>query len=286
MPKSRGRKPKPSKKLRTRSAARASGPDRYTSGVVEIDLDEGMLALASLSPEQLVEIGLSVWWLMLQQGNPAHMCLDGALVLRTAYAQFGITAVPKLVQLVVTDPASDHATHYGTRTPHIDSRNQFIGHMGLWLPQSCNFIDHTVQQFPEVRAVYGWPMVVLLGVDGITDWNQVQGGFTGPRGRLKLKYYPLPEEDNARLLAHPHLARHAELYHRVGIDIASELLLLLRREEFRERALATPHTCLHALLGIVGDAEKRTDADGYMRFVLPGTEQAGGVYLDQITVPG
>ena len=50
--------------------------------------------------------------------------------------------------------------------------------------------------------------------------------------------------------------------------------------------MATPHTRLHALLDIVGDVEMRTAADDYVRFVLPGTEQAGGVYLDQITGPG
>lgn len=223
---------------------------------------------------------------MLQQGKPAYVCLDTALALRTAYAQFGITAEPKAVKLVVTDPASYYAKGYGTRTPHINSKNEFVGHMGLWLPESWQFIDHTVVQFPQVRAVNGWPVVLLLGMGGITDWNQVQGGLTCERGPLKLTYTPWPEADNAHILAHPHLARHAELYHRVGVNVASDLLQLLRQAEFRERALATRHTRLHALLDIVGDAEARTDADGDARFVLPGTEQAGGVYLDQITVPG
>lgn len=91
-----------------------------------------MIGLANLGPDQLVEIGLPVWWLMLQHGNPANVCLDGALVLRTAYAQLGLTAVPKLVELVVDNPGSDHATGYGTATPHFTD-NTFVGHLGLWL---------------------------------------------------------------------------------------------------------------------------------------------------------
>ena len=226
--------------------------------MVTVDEHQGLRGLASLAPE---------------------------LVLRTAYAQFGITAVPKLVRLVVTDPANDHARGYGTSTPRINSKNQFVGHMGLWLPRSCQFIDHTVGQFPEIRAMNPWPVVLLLGTGDITDWHQAQGGFVTERGRLELTYTPWPEADNARILAHPHLAQHAELYHRVGVNIASELLGLLRQAEFRERALATPHTRLHTLLGIIGDAAMRTSADDYVRFVLPGTEQASGVYLDQIPVP-
>jgi hypothetical protein len=255
--------------------------------MVAVDEREGMLGLANLPPEQLVEIGLPVWWLMLQHGNPANVCLDGALVLRTAYAQFGITAVPKLVELVVDDPARDQSTRYGTRTPHfVDGEDRFVGHMGLWLPQSCRFIDHSVQQFPQVRAVTWLPMALPLGLNGVTDWDHVQAGFIGPRGQLRLTYTPLPEADNARILADAYLYRHAETHHRVAVNVASNLLQILCLEEFRDRALATRHARLHALLGIVGDAEVRADPGNNLRFVLPGTEQAGGVYLDQITVPG
>lgn len=100
--------------------------------MVSVDERQGMIGLANLGPDQLVEIGLPVWWLMLQHGNPANVCLDGALVLRTAYAQLGLTAVPKLVELVVDNPGSDHATGYGTATPHFTD-NTFVGHLGLWL---------------------------------------------------------------------------------------------------------------------------------------------------------
>ncbi len=243
--------------------------------------------MANLPADVLIEIGLPVWWLVLQHGNPANACLDGALVLRTAYAQFGITAVPKLVELVVDNPDRNNATAYGTRTPHfMHGEDRFVGHMGVWLPQSHRFIDHSIQQFPEVRAQTWLPMTVPLGMNGVTDWDQVQNGFAAPRGPLMLTYTPLPEADNTRILTDAYLDRHAQEHHRVGVNIASNLLQVLRLEDFRERALATRHTRLHALLDIVGDAEARADPDDNLRFVLPGTEHAGGVYLDQITVPG
>jgi hypothetical protein len=251
--------------------------------MVTVDEEQGMHGLLSLPPELLVEIGLPVWWLMLQRGNPANVCIDGALVLRTAYAQFGITAIPKLVELVVTDPSTDHATAYGTRTPHfVEDEERFVGHMGLWMPQSCRFIDHSVQQFPQVRGETWLPMTMPLGMNGVTNWNQTLGGFAGPRGRLTLTYTPLPEADNTRILSHAYLDRHTEQHHRVGINVATNLLQVLRLDDLRERALATPHARLHALLEVISDAEVRTDTDNNLRFVLPGTEPAGGVYLDQI----
>lgn len=283
VPNSRGRKRKPGKNSRARTVVRRPGRGRYTPGMVAVDERQGILGLARLPSELLVEIGLPVWWLILQSGNPANVCLDGALVLRTAYAQFGITAVPKLVELVVTDPGTDHATAYGTQAPHfVDGEDRFVGHMGLWLPHSCRFIDHSVQQFPQARAETWLPMTMPLSMNGVTNWDQTQGGFAGPRGRLMLTYNPLPEAANTRILSHPYLDRHAEQHHRVGINVASNLLQVLRLEELRERALSTPHTRLHALLELVGDADVRSDGDGNLRFVLPGTEASGGVPLDQI----
>lgn len=243
-----------------------------------------MTGLANLGPDQLVEIGLPVWWLMLQQGNPSNVCLDGALVLTIAYAQFGVTAVPKLVELAVDNPPSDHATGYGTTTPHF-AEDKFVGHIGMWLPASRRFVDHSVQQFPEVRAESWLPMTVPLASKGVTDWSQLRGGFAAPRGRLVLTYTPLPESDNIRVLSDPYVATHAAQHHRVGINVASNLLQVLRLEEFRDQAMASPHSRLHALLDTVGDAEVTPDAQNNLRFLLPGTERSGGVYLDHIALP-
>jgi hypothetical protein len=61
-----------------------------------------------------------------------------------------------------------------------------------------------------------------------------------------------PEADNTRILSHAYLDRHAEQHHRVGINVATNLLQVLRLEDLRERALATPHARLHALLEVIG----------------------------------
>lgn len=60
---------------------------------------------------------------------------------------------------------------------------------------------------------------------------------------------------------------------------------VLRLEELHDRVIGSPHSRLHALLDAVGDAEVVPDAQNNLRFLLPGTEQSGGVYLDYITVP-
>lgn len=278
MPKSRGRKPS----KRRRLGADESGRTSYRPGLVEVNEQQGLIGLANLGPDHLLEIGLPVWWLMLQHGNPANVCLDGALVLKSAYAQFGITAAPKLVELAVHDQVAGQVTGYGTATPHFTG-DTFVGHMGLWLATSRRFIDHSVQQFPQVRAESWLPMTVPLASSGVTGWGEV--AFAAPRGQLVLEYTPLHEQDNIRILSHPYLAIHAAEHHRVGINVASNLLQVLRIEEFRDRAMATPHSRLHALLATIGDAEVVADAQSNLRFLMPDTEQTGGVYLDHITLP-
>lgn len=41
-------------------------------------------------------------------------------------------------------------------------------------------------------------MTLPMGLHGVIDWEQAQGGFVGARGTLRLAYTPLPEPDNAR----------------------------------------------------------------------------------------
>jgi hypothetical protein len=69
--------------------------------------------LDRLEPEQLLTVGLPVWWLMLLPGKPANLCLEGGFVLREAFALFGIEAEVKLVELFVHNNATGDATQYG-----------------------------------------------------------------------------------------------------------------------------------------------------------------------------
>ena len=62
--------------------------DNYDDGLPALGplhCEQGLAVISQMRPDQLVELGVPVWWWMLQHGNPANGCLDGALVLRTAF---------------------------------------------------------------------------------------------------------------------------------------------------------------------------------------------------------
>lgn len=269
MPKSRGRKPN-----KHRPPSRRGDEGGYQPGVIEIDEHQAVEGLMRLGPEQLLEVGLPVWWLVLLPGQPANMCLDGALVLREAFAQFGVVAEPKPVTLIVHDQRTGRSTRFGTEVPRFDGE-YFVGHMGLWLPQSGRFVDHTVQQFPAVRHE-GW-LPVVVPAHGLT-WGAARVGV--PRGRLLLEYTPLPDNTNQELLDEAE-RRVPERHHRAGVNLASNFLELLRSDELlRDRAVTAPHPRLCRLLELVGEAPTWRDEDHNVRFMVPGTK---GVYLDEIS---
>jgi hypothetical protein len=274
VPKSKGRKPKPGKQSRTRP----SGTGRYRPGVIRVDEDEAFALLRQLQPEQLLTVGLPVWWLMLLPGKPANLCLEGGFLLREAFAVFGIAAEVKLVELIVHDERTGRATKYGRPDPYFDG-DRFVGHAGLWLPDSKRFIDHSAQQFPPVRAVSWMPISLHTAAMGVATWGQQRFGV--PRGDLMLEYIPVDDAVLPAIIDGSELAQHPDETHRGAVNVASNLLAVLRVvPELRERALASPHRRLPELLRAIGDAELINDDDSNHRFACPG--HPGGVYLDEI----
>jgi hypothetical protein len=277
VPKSKGRKPKPGKQFRSR-ARQGSGNGRYRPGVIRVDEDEAFALLRQLQPEQLLTVGLPVWWLMLLPGKPANLCLEGGLLLREAFALFGITAEVKLVELIVHDERTGRATKYGRSDPYFDG-DRFVGHAGLWLPDSKRFIDHSAQQYPPVRAVSWMPISLRTAAMGVTTWGQQRFGV--PRGDLMLEYIPVDDAVLPAIIDGSELAKHPDKTHRGAINVASNLLAVLRVvPELRERALASPHRRLPELLLAIGDAELINDDEANHRFALPGHPR--GVYLDEL----
>ncbi|WP_344428922.1 hypothetical protein [Amycolatopsis minnesotensis] len=283
MPKSKGRKPKPGKKNRPRTPPNTGG-GRYRPGAVHVDEDEAFALLDRLIPEQVLTVGLPVWWLLLLPGKPANICLEGAFVLREAFALFGIDAKVKLVELIVRDTRTGQATQYGRPDPHFTG-DQFRGHAGLWLPESKRFIDHSAQQFPPVRAVSWMPVSVRATSLGVTEWSAQRFGV--PRGdHLMLEYTPVDDTILPAIMNNSTLAEHMDQVRRAGVNLASNLLAALRLPKLRERALASPHERLHRLLDLVGDADLINDPGQDHRFLVSG--HPGGIYLDEIaaTLPG
>jgi hypothetical protein len=203
------------------------------------------------------------------------MCLDGALILRSAFEQFGVRAEPKIVTLEVRDQHTGHRTAFGTAEPHFMG-DHFIGHMGLWLPEFSRFLDYSVQQFPIVRSE-GWYPIAARYPDGM-PWGTARVGVE--RGRLLLGYTALPETQNAAILAHPNVTGAAAAHRRAGINLASNYLDLLRSEHMIERALVSPHPKLHTLIRAVDGATSRIDDEQNYRFRLAGSTD--NLLLDEL----
>ncbi|MET9265228.1 hypothetical protein [Amycolatopsis sp. NPDC004079] len=276
MPKSKGRKPKPGKQSRARTPPQ-TGNGRYRPGAVHVNEVQAFTLLERLEPEQLLTVALPVWWLLLLPGKPANICLQGAFVLREAFALFGIEADVKLVELIVRDNRTGRATQYGRPDPHFTG-DQFQGHAGLWLPESKRFIDHSVQQFPPVRAVSWMPVSLHTAGLGVTTWGAQRFGV--PRENLMLEYTPVDDTILPAILDGSAFAEHMDDMHRGGVNVASNLLAALRLPGFRERALDGPYPRLHRLLDAVGDAELINDPGRDHRFLIPGRPE--GAYLDEI----
>lgn len=280
VPKSKGRKPKPGNHSASRSRQRGR-TGQYQPGVIRVDEDEAFGLLRRLRPEQLLTVGLPVWWLTLLPGKPANVCLQGGFLLREAFALFGIAAEVKLVQLIVHDQRTGRATQYGRPDPHFTGRH-FVGHAGLWLPDSKRFIDHSVQQFPLVRAVSWMPICLHAAALGVTTWGRQRFGV--PRGELMLEYIPVDDTVLPTIIHDSELVKHTDETHRGAVNVASNLLAVLRAvPELRERAVASPYPRLPELLHAIGDAELINDDDSNHRFLVPG--YPGGVYLDEIATP-
>jgi hypothetical protein len=72
-------------------------------------------------------------------GERANHCVDAALTLAAAFAQFGIPAQPWPVQLTIKPADRRQAVRYGTN-PRWEG-DDFRGHCVLWLPEHQHVID-------------------------------------------------------------------------------------------------------------------------------------------------
>jgi hypothetical protein len=71
----------------------------------------------------------------------------------TAYAQMGMPAQVRAVQLAVTDIATGATDVRGTLQPRWED-GLLHGHTAVWLPGSLHLVDPTAEQYEEIAA-YG-----------------------------------------------------------------------------------------------------------------------------------
>ncbi|WP_030019370.1 hypothetical protein [Streptomyces monomycini] len=244
--------------------------------------------LEHAKPEQLVELVLPYLWVALADGRaPANVCVDACMTLRYAYGQLGVRAELLPVDLAIQNKDGS-GTRYGSLTPSWTGTT-WNGHCALVLPDSERFVDATIEQFDEVRAIGMGPMVgkVALATHTTRDGMMPQGAqVVLQRGHLRLTYTVAGPEALASIVEHPEAIAHADGHRRTGVNVASLMLATLRGEAIRGRAMQAPHPRLRALLRAVGDAPYEPDEAGDARFRLPDQDgQERWLRLDEIPLP-
>ena len=238
--------------------------------------DEVDAVFRTLAPDRLLHAGIPVWWLRINADRPANACLDSALILKAAFEAFEVRAEPAFVRLRVDDTARATSSVFGALHPSLDG-GRLNGHVGLWLPGPARFIDQTVQQFEVVRR-HGWMPALIDAPPGGEPWPRTV--LTTRRGPLRLAYTPASGAASARIIDDPATrAAYARHHRRAGINLASAVLDLLRREPYLDQVMASPHPRLRRLVRAVGDTRVGIDRLRNMRFELAGTD---GVRLDEI----
>jgi hypothetical protein len=232
----------------------------------------------------MVEVLPAAVWLHHMQGRPANACVEAGLTLRFAYEQLGIEARVLPVKLRIEDPLTGWQTDYGRADPFWDER-VFHGHCVLWLPSSHRFIDATVEQYPPVRRYRLGPIVGRATTATVSTPALVEppagSGLAVRRKDLLLTYTTIGDQ---RVVADSDWVRgHLDRYRRAGINLASEVLVLLRNTDVVERIPVVDYPRLGALLAVVGGAELREDESGDRVFALPGADgQRRPVRLDEV----
>jgi hypothetical protein len=212
---------------------------------------------------------------------PAERCVDDCLILVHAYAQLGIAAQVRAVELVARASARQCITH-GTLTPWWED-GMVHGHTVVWIPALGHLVDVTAEQYDEIAACRGGPVIAACpaGVDS-DDARQVET----LRGDLLLTYTLAPAAVTEALLDHPVIRAEGGGHRRRGINVASQVVAWLAERQPPERIRLIPNRRTAALVEAVRDLpEQPTDA-GDSRFVLPGPHgEPVIVRLDDIPLP-
>lgn len=268
------------------------GRDRYDAGRGTSVSEKigGLLLSDGPSPDLMVELLPALLWLDHAQGHPRNLWVSGCVTLHHAYAALGIQALPRAVDLIVSNQRTGARTLYGRPDPYW-SGTTFHGHCVLWLPGSLRFVDPTVEQYPEVCRFRLGPicgrMVAAMSTAeqraALERGNLAAGTSIGvKREELMLLYTAVDAEFDDVVMSGQVVIDVRDDAERGGRNLASQALLLLSRPDVVDRARQAPHPRVRALLDVLADADGFVDDDGDWRFTLPdGTTPR----LDEIALP-
>ena len=195
---------------------------------------------------------------------PAERCVDDCTTLVHAYAQLGIKAQVRAVELTITDTRTGEASTHGSPTPWWED-GMIHGHTVVWIPQPGCLIDPTADQFAPLRAQDSGPVIATRSPGD-------EGPVRLQRGRLQLSYSLASHQASAELLDHPDAQADLLGHRRRGLNIASAALAVMDEHLPSARRRRIPHPRVAALLAaITGLPDSRTP-EGDWRFAVPGPD--------------
>jgi hypothetical protein len=212
---------------------------------------------------------------------PAERCIDDCLILVHAYAQLGIAAQVRVAELIVTRVSTGQCITHGTLAPWWED-GMVHGHTVVWIPTLGHLVDVTAEQYDEIAACRGGPVIAARPVDVSDDVRRVETR----RGDLLLTYTLAPAAVTVALLDHPVVRAEGGGHRRRGINVASQVVGWLAERQPPERIRLILNRRAAALVEAVRDLPEQPTADGDSRFVLPGPHgEPVIVRLDDIPLP-
>jgi hypothetical protein len=137
-PVSRRRRKKPSKKGRAVRPSRADGPT--------LTPDYSQARRTVFGPESPPEVKLLTAlcdvWQQLAQGVPANHCFHAVCAIKSALAEWDVESEPLTVTALVKWPNPE--VELGAARPSWQSKRNWSGHLGLWVPGLGRFVDPTL----------------------------------------------------------------------------------------------------------------------------------------------
>lgn len=214
---------------------------------------------------------------------PAERCLNDCMTLVHAYAQLGIPAQVRAVELITTNTSTKSSVTYGSLAPRWED-DMIHGHTVVWLPFLGHVVDVTAEQFPEIAVLSEGP--IIAGHTEPRATGIALERITVKRKNLLLVYTLAPMETTIALLNHPIPRADVANHQRYGLNVASAVVTILATSLPQEKVRLIPHLRAAALVEAVRELPEYQTSTEDRRFLLPGQDgEPVVVQLDQIPLP-
>jgi hypothetical protein len=155
------------------------------------------------------------------------------------------------------------------------------GHTVVWLPTLGHLVDVTAEQFPEIAALDGGPVIA-----GRPSGDCAPELIQAKRKHLRMTYELAPLEITTALLDHPVPRASIADYRRHGVNLATAAVSILAESLSSAGLELMPHRRVAALIEAVRELPKHETVTGDRRFLVPRPDgRPVTVQLDEIPLP-